>query len=58
MAKFCFKCGINLSEEEVIQPSQSQIKFKAEGYSETCTQCRAPVKPDAKYCVFCGFQQS
>jgi hypothetical protein len=56
--KYCIKCGLNLSEEEVIQVPPAQIKFKAEGYTETCRQCSAPAKPEAKYCVFCGFQLS
>ena len=55
--KFCVKCGINLSEIELIQSSSPHIKFKNEGYTNTCKQCRAPAKPDAKYCVFCGASQ-
>jgi len=55
--KFCVKCGLNLSEIEVIQTSSPHLRFKAEGYTELCNQCGAPAKPEAKYCVFCGVSQ-
>ncbi|MCK4781107.1 MAG: zinc ribbon domain-containing protein [Candidatus Lokiarchaeota archaeon] len=55
--KYCAKCGINLSEIEVIQTSSPHLKFKAEGYTNLCKQCGAPAKPEAKYCVFCGSSQ-
>jgi predicted RNA-binding Zn-ribbon protein involved in translation (DUF1610 family) len=53
--KFCFKCGGNLSDVEIIKPSISNIKLSEE-YSNICKQCGSPSKPEAKYCVFCGFQ--
>ncbi|MBY8984616.1 MAG: zinc ribbon domain-containing protein [Candidatus Lokiarchaeota archaeon] len=55
--KYCAKCGINLSEIEVIQTSSPHLKFKAEGYTNLCKQCGAPAKLEAKYCVFCGSSQ-
>jgi hypothetical protein len=56
-SKYCIKCGVNLSEIELIQLSTNYSKFNTGIYTKSCDQCGAPAKPDSKYCVFCGVSQ-